>query len=455
LKYKKSLFVFRRDYRLDDNTALIEACKNSEKVILCFLFEKSLLDQNNPVFSKMRLRFMVDSLKDLFTQAEQKNCKILIKNNSVQSFISSSIIEDDISAIFMNKDNSPYGRFRDNQFKTFCNKNKIIFESFDDLLITSPGTVLKEDGKPFLIFTPFYHAASKIEVKTPKEFSYNNLINSNQKSDDTVDEIEKIIPKETVISGGRKNGLKILENFNKISDYKVQRNIPSKPTSQLSTHNRFGTISIREVYYAASRFFGTDHSFISELYWRDFFSHLMYHFPDTQKKEFQKKFQNLKWSHDKTKFEKWCNGMTGFPIVDAGMRELKETGFIHNRSRMIVASFLTKDLQCDWRLGERYFAKYLIDYDPSVNAGSWQWSASTGCDPKPNRIFNPWLQQKKFDPECIYIKKWIPELSELPNYQIHNIESTPLDSSINYPKPMVNHKDEFTHCKLMFELNQN
>ncbi|RMW37379.1 MAG: deoxyribodipyrimidine photo-lyase [Nitrosopumilus sp.] len=453
MKYKKSLFVFRRDYRLDDNTGLIQACKNSEEVILCFLFEKSLLNLNNPVFSKMRIRFMVESLKDLFTQAEQKNCRLLIKKDSVSSLVKSLIMEDDVSAIFMNKDNSPYGRFRDNQFKLSCEKNEIAFESFDDLLLADAGTVLKEDGTPFTVFTPFYHAASKFKVQNPEIFSFENLINSNQKSDETITEIEKVIPQKSVILGGRENGLKILENFKKIAGYKAQRNIPSKPTSQLSVHNRFGTISIREVYHTASKFFGSDHSFISELYWRDFFSHLMYHFPFSQKKEFQKKFQNLKWSQDRKKFDKWCKGMTGFPIVDAGMRELKQTGFIHNRSRMIVASFLTKDLQCDWRLGERYFAKYLIDYDPCVNAGSWQWSASTGCDPKPNRIFNPWLQQKKFDPQCIYIKKWIPELSELTPKQIHDIESAPLDSSINYPKPMVNHKDEFTRSKLMFQVD--
>ena len=453
MKYKKSLFVFRRDYRLDDNTALIQACKNSEHVILCFLFEKTLLNPNNPVFSEMRIRFMIDSLKDLFLQAKQKNCNVLIKNDSVSSFISSSINEDDISAIFMNKDNSPHGRFRDKQFKIFCDKNEIAFETSDDLLLSQPGSVLKDDGTPFLVFTPFYHAASKFEVKIPEVFSYGNLINSKQNSDDTILEIEKIIPEKTIFQGGRTNGLKILKNFDKIADYKAQRNIPSKPTSQLSMHNRFGTISIREVYHSASLFFGSDHSFISELYWRDFFSHLMYYFPNSQKNEFQKKFQKLNWSHDSKKFEKWCNGMTGFPMVDAGMRELKQTGFIHNRSRMIVASFLTKDLHCDWRLGERYFAKYLIDYDPCVNAGSWQWSASTGCDPKPNRIFNPWLQQKKFDPQCIYIKKWIPELSELTANRIHNIESTPLDSSINYPKPMVNHKNEFVRSKQMFNLD--
>ncbi len=342
MKYKKSLFVFRRDYRLDDNAALIQACKNSEHVILCFLFEKTLLNPNNPVFSEMRIRFMIDSLKDLFLQAKQKNCNVLIKNDSVSSFISSSINEDDISAIFMNKDNSPHGRFRDNQFKIFCDKNEIAFETSDDLLLSQPGSVLKDDGTPFLVFTPFYHAASKFEVKIPEVFSYGNLINSKQNSDDTILEIEKIIPEKIIFQGGRTNGLKILENFDKIADYKAQRNIPSKPTSQLSMHNRFGTISIREVYHSASLFFGSDHSFISELYWRDFFSHLMYHFPNSQKNEFQKKFQKLKWSHDSKKFEKWCNGMTGFPMVDAGMRELKQTGFIHNRSRMIVFPFLQK-----------------------------------------------------------------------------------------------------------------
>ena len=196
MKYKKSLFVFRRDYRLGDNIALIQAYQNSEQVILCFLFEKTLLNPNNPVFSEMRIRFMIDSLKDLFLQVKQKNCNLLIKNNSVSSLISSSIIEDDISAIFMNKDNSPYGRFRDNQFKIFCNKNGIAFEPSDDLLLSHPGLVLKDDGTPFLVFTPFYHTASKFEVKTPEVFSYRNLLNSKQNSDDTILEIEKIIPKK-------------------------------------------------------------------------------------------------------------------------------------------------------------------------------------------------------------------------------------------------------------------
>ena len=453
MKYKRSLFVFRRDYRLDDNTGLIQACENSEQVIPCFLFEKNLINQKNPVFGKMRIRFMVDSLKDLFEQAKAKKCDVLIKNGTPSSLISSSVKNDEISAVFMNRDNSPYGRFRDNQFKKTCEKNNIAFETYGDLLLRDAGSVLKQDDTPFLVFTPFYKTASQFKVREPQAFSYKNLANSSQESDDTISKLEKIIPETSSIKGGRKNGLKILKNFDKIADYNVQRNIPSKPTSQISAHNRFGTISIREVHKAASDFFGSDHSFISELYWRDFFTHLMFHFPYSQKKEFQEKYQDLKWSHDKKKFEKWANGMTGFPIVDAGMRELKQTGFMHNRCRMIVASFLTKDLQIDWRLGERHFAKYLIDYDPCVNAGSWQWSASTGCDAQPYfRVFNPWLQQKKFDPECVYIKKWIPELSELSTKQIHDIESKPLDSSVDYPEPMVFHKEESASSNLMFKV---
>ena len=186
MKYKKSLFVFRRDYRLDDNTSLIQACENSEQVIPCFLFEKNLIDKNNPVFGKMRIRFMIDSLKDLFEQAKGKNCEILIKNDSVSSLITSSVKQDEINAIFMNRDNSPYGRFRDNQFKSASEKNNIAFESYGDLLLRDAGSVLKQNDTPFLVFTPFYRAASQFKVRTPQVFNHKNLITSNQNSDDTI-----------------------------------------------------------------------------------------------------------------------------------------------------------------------------------------------------------------------------------------------------------------------------
>jgi len=214
-------------------------------------------------------------------------------------------------------------------------------------------------------------------------------------------------------------------------------------TSHLSAHNKFGTISPREFYWKVVDEFGVSAQILKELYWREFFTHVGFWHPFVFERAFNAKFADLKWENDEIKFDKWKRGRTGFPIVDAGMRELNETGFMHNRVRMIVASFLIKDLHVDWRLGEQYFAQKLVDYDPAVNNGNWQWVAGTGCDAAPYfRIFNPWLQQKKFDPDCVYIKKWIPELRDVSSVEIHGIEKKNLSAEIEYPRPMINHGDE-------------
>jgi len=220
----------------------------------------------------------------------------------------------------------------------------------------------------------------------------------------------------------------------------------------LSAHNRFGTCSIREVYHEILRSLGPAHTMISEIHWRDFFTYVMHHYPYSFSEEFNRKYQKIPWSKNKKAFAKWREGKTGFPIVDAGMRELNATGFMHNRVRMIVASFLTKDLHINWRWGEQYFASKLIDYDPSVNVGNWQWAASTGCDAQPwFRIFNPWLQQKKFDPDCIYIKRWIPELENISSKAIHRLDTKYPDIMLDYPKPMIDHKSESSHTKEVFK----
>lgn len=210
----------------------------------------------------------------------------------------------------------------------------------------------------------------------------------------------------------------------------------------LSAHNKFGTCSIREVYYAIADTFSKEHTLIRELYWRDFFTHVAWNFPYVFGESFHKKFDKLKWSTNAKAFKAWCDGKTGFPVVDAAMRQLNSTGYMHNRARLIVSSFLTKDLHIDWRLGEKYFAQKLVDYDPAVNNGNWQWSASTGCDAQPYfRIFNPWLQQKKFDPICAYIKEWVPELKSVDTKIIHNWFDQA--KQINgYPLPIVDHSVE-------------
>ena len=264
-----------------------------------------------------------------------------------------------------------------------------------------------------------------------------------------------ILPKsdyndEIFARGGRKNAQKVLNRLADFNDYDTDRDIPAKEaTTGLSAHNKFGTVSIREVYHAVTDALGSSHTIIRELYWRDFFSHVAFHFPHIFGHAFHKKYEQLEWENSRKKFKVWCDGKTGFPIVDAGMRQLNVTGFMHNRVRMIVASFLVKDLHIDWRWGEKYFAQNLVDYDPAVNNGNWQWAASTGCDAQPYfRIFNPWIQGKKFDLDCIYIKKWVPELRKYSAKDIHRLEKGgALDG---YPEAIVDHSEAKQVAEDMF-----
>jgi deoxyribodipyrimidine photo-lyase len=250
--------------------------------------------------------------------------------------------------------------------------------------------------------------------------------------------------------GGRNEGLKILNQIQTHKNYERERDFPAiKGTTNLSAHIKFGTVSIREVYHAIKQI--DNFALLRQLYWRDFYIHIGFHFPHVFKGSFRPKYDRLDWKYDKSLFTIWCEGNTGFPIVDAGMRQLNSTGWMHNRVRMIVASFLTKDLLINWQWGERYFKEKLVDYDISVNNGNWQWAASTGCDPAPYfRIFNPWLQQKKFDPYCDYIKSFIPELRDYNPRIIHNLFKTH-PQKLNYPKPIVNHSVMREKAKLMFQ----
>nr|WP_280954397.1 deoxyribodipyrimidine photo-lyase [Methanohalophilus levihalophilus] len=253
--------------------------------------------------------------------------------------------------------------------------------------------------------------------------------------------------------GGRENGLEILDNPKRFENYQDERDYPAlDATTGLSAHNKFGTVSIREVYHCLADEFGKNHPLITQLYWRDFFTHLAYNNPHVFGHSFRKKYDSLKWIDDKDSFRKWCEGKTGFPIVDAGMRQLNTTGYMHNRVRMIAASFLVKDLHIDWRWGERYFAQHLVDYDPCVNNGNWQWAASTGADSQPYfRIFNPWLQQTKFDKDCEYIKTWVPELADVDPKRIHRLGHDEKHRIPDYPAPIVDHSREREQSLFMFK----
>ncbi len=454
MKFSLSLFIFRRDLRLEDNTALIQALQNSERVIPAFLLNKEQLE-NNEYKSENALEFMFQSLKELNETLKKRGGKLyLFYGDSPHSILEKIFNKIKIDAVFLNEDYTPYSKKRDEKLKNLCKNFNIRFFSYSDLLLTQPDKILKEDGKPYTIFTHFYKKASQTFVPEPQINPYKNYYNQDIPDEVDINILDKILIRKNphlFLKGGYTEGVSLLERIKELINYNIDRNFPAKEsTSFLSPHNKFGTISIRKVYWTIRDHLGLESQLISELYWRDFFTYIAFHFPEVFGKPFQKKYFNFPWENDIKKFRAWCEGNTGFPIVDAGMRELNQTGYMHNRVRMIVASFLVKDMRIDWQWGEKYFAKNLVDYDPSVNNGSWQWSASMGCDAQPLRIFNPWLQQEKFDPDCEYIKKWIPELRSLtPNF-IHNIYRHHFHN-LNYPLPILDHQKEVQKTKEIFQ----
>lgn len=444
-KYKLSVFIFRRDLRLEDNTGLIAALESSEQVIPCFILDPNQITNKNKYKSTNGLQFMLDSLDDLNNQLEQKNTKLYLFHGHPKDILKNLTKEIDISAIFVNRDYTPYSKQRDEEISALCDNINIAFESYNDLLLNEPEDIKTKQGHPYTIYTAFYNACSKIPVKKAQKNKFTNYFNKKIKLGVSEQIFDDILPEknDTInVNGGRSNGLSILRHISKFKDYPDKRNFLTYKTTMLGAHNKFGTCSIREVYHSIANIFSEKHTLIKELYWRDFFTHVAWNFPYVFGQAFHSKFDKLPWATDTKAFKAWCEGKTGFPVVDAAMRQLNETGFMHNRARMIVGSFLTKDLHIDWRLGEQYFAHKLVDYDPAVNNGNWQWIASTGCDAQPYfRIFNPWLQQKKFDPDCLYIKEWIPELESIDPKIIHTWYNQK-NSLNNYPLPIVDHAKE-------------
>ncbi len=450
--YALSLHLFRSDLRLADNTALIAALEKSEKVIPVYIFDDSIISEWS--FGKNSINFLINSLQELDSELRNLGSFLYLFNGNTIEILSRLLPELNLDSIFVNRDFSPHFLTLDDSLGALCRDKSVDLISYGDCLLTEPENVSKTDGKPYQIFTPFFNKVRSLRIPLPVENHYKNYFSKNVNGSYSVDQLkEKYFTTgvEGYLKGGRKEAKLLLEQIEPLSDYNKTRDFPSvRGTSLLSAHNRFGTISIREVYHKICYFFSEEYPLIRSLFWRDFFSYISYHFPYVFKKSFNLKYENIEWDDDEALFEKWCKGETGFPIVDAGMRELNSSGYMHNRVRMIVASLLVKDLHIDWKKGERYFAEKLIDYDPSVNNGNWQWVASTGCDAQPYfRIFNPWTQQKKFDSDCIYIRKWIPEIKNLSNKEIHNPDRKHIEN-IDYPTPAVNHQEEAFISKSIF-----
>lgn len=458
-----NIFIFHRDLRLIDNTSLIKQIKDYKNIIPIFIFDEKQINPNkNDYFSNYSVQFMIESLEELEEEIEKKNGELYyFKGNPLEILKKIKKVEE-INSIGFNFDYSPYALERDNEIKEWCIKENINIICEEDYLLHNllEGKTKKQfTNTPYNVFTAFKNNCMTLKVRDVDKFkkigfekkSELKKLKENYKSNKLNELYNE--NKNKNISGGRSNGLKILKNISKFKDYSKKRDELTYKTTFLGAHLKFNTLSIREVYNKIVEKVGKSSSLINELIWRDFYVNIAYFYPKVlegqikkENKSFKEEYDNIKWTTDNIIFKKWCEGKTGYPIVDAAMRQLNTIGYMHNRARMIVASFLTKDLHIDWRLGEKYFAQKLIDYDPYSNNGGWQWCSSSGTDAQPYfRIFNPWTQAEKFDKKCEYIKKWLPELNNIPSKDILKWNETYeewLKKNINYYKPIIDHSKE-------------
>lgn len=451
--YQRSLFLFRRDLRLTDNTGLNKALAESGEVIPAFVFDPRQVEPHD-YRSLPGLWFMRDSLESLHRNLRDKGSNLHTFNDRPENLVEHWRNELRVEAVWVNCDYTPFSKRRDDAIQAACRDHGIAFHSCHDLLINTPDTTLKSDGSPYTVFTPYFNNAKKRPVAKPATLVADSgtlsKIAARNPIEGLLDQITDGIPKYDSFAGGQEAARHALVQSCQLKDYHTDRDFPAlEATSHLSPHLKFGTCSIRQAYWTLAGELGQSHPLLRQFYWRDFLTHIAFHFPHVFGNAFKSQYNGIAWKTDDASFELWKEGRTGFPIVDAGMRQLNETGFMHNRLRMITASFLTKDLHIDWRWGERYFAQKLVDYDPCVNNGNWQWAASTGCDAQPYfRIFNPWRQQERFDPDCHYIRTWIPELASATTKQIHKWQG---ELGSDYPAPIVDHKRASQKAKMLFQ----
>lgn len=393
-----AIFWFRRDLRLNDNTGLNAALRNNEKVLPIFIFDANILDDLEP--SDPRGSFIHNCLSNIQFELNKIGTSIQTFYGNPNEIFQQLIDEYSITDVFINKDYEPYAQSRDREIYELLQLHDIQLHGFKDQVIFEKLEICKDDGKPYTVFTPYKNKwLSNFSRSIVKDSSLNNFSNFYRSN-------FKLIPLHEM--GFTKSTIEVPDyKLFIVDEYAKYRDFPSlDKTSFLSTHLRFGTVSIRQIMSTIS----SDSVFFSELIWREFFMQILFNFPDVIHSNFKSKYDYVEWRNNPEEFKAWCDGNTGYPIVDAGIKQLNETGLMHNRVRMITAGFLCKHLLIDWRWGEAYFASRLLDYDLSANNGNWQWAAGTGCDSAPYfRIFNPSEQQKKFDKELGYIKKWNPD----------------------------------------------
>ena len=423
-----NVFWFRRDLRLEDNVGLFHALNSDTSVLPIFIFDESILSQLPK--DDARVTFIHQQLEKIQQQLSTFGKSIALFHGKPQEVFSKLISENKIQAVFTNHDYEPYARKRDLELFYLFKEHNIEFKTSKDQVIFEKSEVVKDDGTPYVVYTPYSN-------KWLDRFNKSQLLF--YKSEELLHNIAQhnypFLQLEDI--GFTPSNIKITPfdiSTNLIDNYEVTRNFPAQnKTSYLGIYLRFGAVSIRKMVSTAIQ--SKNNTFLKELIWREFFMQILWHFPHTSNSSFRPKYDAIQWDNDEDLFKKWCEGKTGYPFVDAGMRELNATGHMHNRVRMIVASFLCKHLLIDWRWGETYFATKLLDYEQASNVGNWQWACGSGVDAAPYfRIFNPSEQIKKFDKDLIYIKKWIPEFN------------TP-----NYPNPIVDHKEAREKCLRVYK----
>jgi len=415
---KITLFWFRRDLRLEDNMGLYYAYQNEEKVLPLFIFDSDILNKLEDK-ADARVQFIHERILILHEELRKYNSSILVRKGSPLEVFQSLPREFEIKNVYTNRDYEPYAWKRDQEVESFLKEKNIPFYDFKDQVIHEKEEITTEKGEFYKVFTPY----SRMWLKKFKSSKVDTVSLDGRKNSFYQTKPLPLPSLEEI--GFQKSHIEIPPlDINKplIKKYDKTRNFPSLDgTSRLGIHLRFGTISIRKLVLEAAQL---NETYLNELIWREFYMMILYHNPQVVDKAFKSHYDQIPWRNKEEEFELWCRGETGYPMVDAGMRELNQTGYMHNRVRMVTASFLTKHLLIDWRWGEAYFAKKLLDFELSSNNGGWQWAAGTGTDAQPYfRIFNPESQLNKFDKEEKYVKKWIPEYG-----------------SEKYPKPMVDHK---------------
>jgi deoxyribodipyrimidine photo-lyase len=460
MKEKNGLFIFHRDFRIQDNIGLLAASKLCEALYTCFIFTPEQVGYKNPYRSSNAIQFMIESLEELSSTISTAGGRLIVLYGDQIQMLKRLTKDLKLDLVAFNSDYTPYAVEREKKTAAFCRENHIQCLTYCDYYLFEPGSILTGSGTAYKKYTPFYNEAIKLPViqrqsvrsisidaspALPYEILLPDALNMFSKPN-----------AEILVRGGRQLALAKLKKACKDqTEYDSRRDFFITKTTRLSAYIKFGCVSIREVFHAFKRAFGLHHGLIRELIWREFFAHVLYAYPEVVGKSYQPRYRSINWVNNTTAFDKWKNGATGFPIVDASMRELNTTGYMHNRGRMVVATFLIKSLLIDWRWGEKYFAQMLTDYDLASNNGNWQGISGTGVDMKPYfRDMNPWIQSAKYDRYAEYIKKWVPELDSVVAADIHKwyeVYDLPQYKEVEYPKPIVDYAQQKTRMLSLYE----